>query len=241
MAPQARRTQASPVDAARALGVTFSGSVLLAAVAAASVRSALRALRRGARPSRCALLGVGAAGLYAAVAVPRMRRWGATAAERQARLPGDGEVPAPAFQSTRAVSIAAPAEEVWPWLAQVGQDRGGFYSYVWLENLAGCRMRNADRLHPEWQHREIGEKVMLHPAVGVPVAGFEPGRALVLEGWGAFVLEPDGPGRTRLLARNRVPRASAAFYAALVELPHFVMERRMLLGIKQRAEGAARR
>ena len=64
-------------------------------------------------------------------------------------LPGDGLVLEPAIESTRAIIIRAPVEEVWPWLAQIGQDRGGFYSYEWLENLAGCRMRNADRVHPE--------------------------------------------------------------------------------------------
>jgi hypothetical protein len=168
-----------------------------------------------------------------------MRRFGSTPDERARTLPGDDLVPNAAFQSTRAVTINASAEEVWPWLAQVGQDRGGFYSYEWLENLAGCRMRNADRIHPEWQQREVGEKVMMHPATGAPVAAFEPGRALVLEGWGAFVLEPAGPGRTRLISRSRIERgARAVFYMTLVEIPHFVMERRMLLGIKQRAERA---
>ncbi len=239
MAQPAPQAQASPSDAARALGVTFGGPAALATGAAMSALSALGSIRRGRLPSPLALLGLGAAGLYAAAAVPWMRRWGSTAVERRARLPGDEVVPAPGIQSTRAVTVGAPPEEVWPWLAQVGQDRGGFYSYEWLENLAGCRMRNADRVHPEWQHREIGEEVMMHPARGAPVVAFTPGRALVLKGWGAFVLEPADDGGTRLLARNRVARgAGAAFYAVLVELPHFVMERRMLLGIKHRAERA---
>jgi len=81
----------------------------------------------------------------------------------------------------RAVQIAAPAHVVWPWIAQIGQDRGGFYSYTWLENLAGCRMHNADRIHPEWQQRAAGETVLLHPASGLKVMRFEPGSALVLE------------------------------------------------------------
>ena len=135
------------------------------------------------------------------------------------------------------MTIDAPVEEVWPWLAQLGQDRGGFYSYEWLENLAGCEMRNADRVHPEWEHRELGETVHLHPAGGLSVSVFEPGRALGLEGWGTFALEPEGPNRTRLIARGGVPRGLAsAGYGVLMELPHFLMERRMLLGIKQRAE-----
>ena len=87
------------------------------------------------------------------------------------------------------------AERVWPWLAQIGQDRGGFYSYEWLENLAGCRMRNADRIHPEWQRREVGEEVMLHPlAPGMPVTIFDPPHALGLAGWGVFTLRPRRAG-----------------------------------------------
>ena len=89
----------------------------------------------------------------------------------------------------------APIEAVWPWLAQLGQERGGFDSYEWLENLAECEMRNADRIHPEWQHREVGEIVHLHPAGGLRVSLFEPGRALGLDGWGTFSLEPVGQGR----------------------------------------------
>ena len=89
------------------------------------------------------------------------------------------------------------------------------------------------------QHRELGETVHLHPAGGLRVSVFEPGRALGLEGWGTFTLEPVGAGRTRLIARGGVPRGvTAAAYAMLMEIPHFLMERRMLLGIKQRAEAS---
>ena len=70
-------------------------------------------------------------------------------------------------QMTRAVTIDSPVEDVWPWLAQVGQDRGAFYSYDWLENLAGCRLKIADRVHLEWQHRAVGDTVLLHPAAGI--------------------------------------------------------------------------
>jgi hypothetical protein len=142
-----------------------------------------------------------------------------------------------AVQSTRAVTVEAPPEAVWPWLAQLGQDRAGFYSYEWLENLAGCNMHNADAVHPEWQRREPGETVSLHPLRGLPVVRFEPGRVLALEGWGAFVLKPHGPDCTRLIARGRVPRGvGAVANALLMEIPHFLMERKMLLGIKERAE-----
>jgi hypothetical protein len=124
--------------------------------------------------------------VYAIFIRPWHLRWGATNEELSKPLPGDELVPEPAIESTRAITVNAPVEEVWPWLAQIGQDRGGFYSYEWLENLAGCQMRNADRIHPEWQHRELGETVFLHPAYGMRVASFEPGRAIVLEGVGTL-------------------------------------------------------
>ena len=102
-------------------------------------------------------------------------------------------------------------------------------------------MRNAERIHPEWQHREIGEKVMLHPLNGLPVKRFEPGREIALEGWGSFAVEQIDGSRSRVVCRGE-PRDSllfAVYYTLFVELPHFLMERRMLLGIKQRAEGLA--
>jgi hypothetical protein len=138
-----------------------------------------------------------------------------------------------------AVTIDAPVHTVWPWLAQIGQDRGGFYSYEWLENLAGCRMRNADRVHPEWQHREGGDTVKLHPLTGLTLARFEPDRILAFEGGWYFALVPIAGERTRLFARTRVPRRLASLsYAVFIEFPHFVMERKMLLGLKARAEGS---
>ena len=100
-------------------------------------------------------------------------------------------------------------------------------------------MQNADRIRPEWQHRELGETVRLHPAGGLRVSVFEPGRGLGLEGWGTFAVEPLGRGRTPLIARGGVPRGlGAVAYGMLMEIPHFVMERRMLLGIKERAEAS---
>jgi len=177
--------------------------------------------------------------MYALVIRPWYLRWGATEEEVRKALPGDELMPDPVIESTRAITIHAPVEEVWPWLAQIGQDRGGFYSYEWLENLAGCKMRNAERIYPEWQHREIGETVRLHPAVGLKVTVFEPGRAIVLEGWGPFVVEPIDEKSTRVILRSRVPRGWVALYYLLtVEIPHFIMERRMLKGIKERAERA---
>jgi hypothetical protein len=232
-----------PVDrppvrqAARAFGVVFGPALALDAMAGAALATALHSLRRHHRPSRPVALASGLVGAYLAVGRPLMLHWGATCEELHTPLPGDELVPGPGIQSTRAVTIEAPPEGVWPWLAQLGQDRAGFYSYECLENLAGCEMHNADAIHPEWQRRELGETVYLHPLKGLPVARFEPGRMLALEGWGAWVLEPHGPDRTRLIARGRTPRGMASvFDALLMEIPHFLMERKMLLGIKERAE-----
>ena len=226
-------------EAARAFGVVFGPSVVLDTASGAALASTVHALRRHHRPSRAIALASGLVATYLVVGRPLMLHWGATCEELRTPLPGDELVPDPAVQSTRAVTIDAPLDAVWPWLAQLGQDRAGFYSYEGLENLAGCEMDNADEIHPEWQTRELGETVYLHPLRGLPVARFEPGHTLVLEGWGAFVLEPHGPDCTRLIARGRVPRGLGALSnALLMEIPHFVMERRMLLGIKERAECA---
>ena len=228
------------LGAVRAFGVMLGGSIALNLAASASILATARAAARRRPPHPLAAAGTVATLAY----VLRVRRWlltwGATPEELRRPLPEDELVPDPGSQSTRAVTIDAPVEEVWPWLAQIGQDRGGFYSYEWLENLAGCRMRNADRIHPEWQLREVGETVLLHPASGLRVARFEPDRVLALESWGAFVLEPIDERRTRLIARGRSKRGLAsAAYALLLEIPHFVMERKMLLGIKARAERVA--
>jgi hypothetical protein len=228
-----------PLEAVRAFGMMLGGSIALAALAAASITTAARACLSLRRPAPVALLGTAATALYAFVIRPWHLRWGAEPKDEKRTLPGDELLPEGGTQILHAVTIDAPVEEVWPWLAQLGQDRGGFYSYEWLENLAGCEMKNADRIHPEWQHRELGETVHLHPAGGLRVSVFEPGRALGLEGWGTFALERAGAGQTRLIARGGVPRGvSAAVYATLMEIPHFLMERRMLLGIKQRAEAS---
>jgi hypothetical protein len=222
-------------DAARAFGVVFGPSVVLDAAAGAAVTSAVHALRGHRRPSRVAALASGLIGAYLTVGRPLMLHWGATREELRKPLPGDELVPDAAVQSTRAVTVEAPPEAVWPWLAQLGQDRAGFYSYEWLENLAGCRMRNADVVHPEWQRREVGETVLLHPMSGLKLARFEPPHSYAFEGW-YFALKDDGEW-TRLLARGRCRKGlAAAAYALLLELPHFVMERKMLLGIKHRAE-----
>ncbi len=182
---------------------------------------------------------------------PWHMRWGATDVELQASLPGDELTPDPRYFIQHAVTINAPPDSVWPWLAQMGQDRGGFYSYAWLENLFGLRLHNADRVHPEWQRIAAGDTVYATPAgwlgfdrrFGWRVALAEPGRVLYLENWGAFVTVPAGGGRTRLTVRTRggaPDRIQDVFLAplglVLGEPAHFIMERRMLLQIRQLAE-----
>jgi hypothetical protein len=202
----------------------------------------------------------GIAGLAAYVLAvrPRHLRWGATNAEVQESLPGDEVVPEPELCATHAVTVHAPIAAVWRWLIQVGQGRGGFYSYTWLENLAGCHMQNAYRVIPEFQNLRPGDVVCLHPkAPPVPVLIVEPGRALVLGGpvdelegsaslttgtWGFFLKEMD-PRTTRLVMRlqwRRKPGLLSWVYSyVLLEPAHFIMERKMLLGIKARAEAEA--
>ena len=162
-------------------------------------------------------------------------------AEVDALLPGDELTPNPGLSMTRAVTIDAPVESVWPWLAQIGQDRGGFYSYTWLENLAGCDMHNAHRVHEEWQDRTVGDGIPLHPLNAVKLARFDRNRTFAFAGGWYLNLVPLGSDRCRLIARSRIPHGLPSLaYAIFVEGPHFIMERKMLLGLKLRAEQSQR-
>ena len=197
---------------------------------------------------------VGAAAACLLYARTRYLRWGASSQERDASLPGDDLVVSPDLTATRAITVHAPASQVWPWIAQLGQGRGGFYSYDFLENLAGCDIHSADRVIPEWQDIKIGDEIKLAPAVGLDVAALEPGRSLVLRGgimlgttsppydftW-AWVLHDKPDGTTRLLVRERYgyTRAWARFLVEPVEAVSFVMSQKMLRGIRNRAELAA--
>lgn len=191
--------------------------------------------------------------VYALAIRPWFLRWGATSAELKQSLPGDEIVDRPMSGCTRAITINAPPEKVWPWIAQIGQGRAGFYSYTWLENLIGCQIVNADRIHPEWQDPKPGDVVRMHPkAPPIPVSFVHPGYALVLGAqsgpatpgfpsisW-AFIVESAGAGRTRLLLRTRSSfQPTAGQYLTnkyILEPIQFIMERRMMLGIKERAE-----
>ncbi len=196
-----------------------------------------------------AALGAVVAAAYPLVVRPWHLRWGASDAEVSATLPGDDIVPRPVYQYTRAITVDAPPEAVWPWLAQMGQGRGGLYSYDWLENLAGCDIHSADRILPEFQNPRVGDTFRLYREGGGPppltVARVEPNRAFVLAGgevysW-AFVLQPIDRGHTRLLERARA-YAEPAWLAPLmnVEPIDFLMSQKMLWGIKERVEAAPR-
>jgi hypothetical protein len=177
---------------------------------------------------------------------PWMTNWGSTAAERQMVLPGDDLHPDRSAQSTWAITINAPPDVVWQWLAQVGQDRAGFYSYTWLENLIGANIHNADEIHPEWQHLAVGDAWRLAPpdylwGLGkdavVRVLLSEPGYVLVLESlWGAHVIVPIDADTSRLLVRGASGEANL-MTTLLLDPVVFTMEKRMLLGLKARAEG----
>lgn len=223
--------------AVRAFGVTAGGSGLLAGAALTSLAAVARSVVKREVPPAAAIAGVGATGLYLFVVRSWHLSWGTRPGEKARALPGDEVLPDYGGRIQHAITIDAPVERVWPWLAQIGQDRGGFYSYEWLENLAGCEMQNAEAIHPEWQNREVGETVPLHPATGLEVTVFDPPRVIGLRNWGNWILEPEDGNRTRLIARGGTPAGLAGLaYALLMEIPHFIMQRRMLLGIKERAE-----
>ena len=111
----------------------------------------------------------GAVAAYILIARPRHLRWGATDAEANESVPGDDLIANADLTATRAITIRVSAGQVWPWIAQLGQERGGFYSYDWLENLARCDIHNADRIVPEWQDVVVGDEVRLAPEVSLVV------------------------------------------------------------------------
>lgn len=215
------------------------------------------------RKALALVIGITAAAVLADRLVLRSRylRWGATDDERQRQWPGDELTPHPGH-CTRAVTVHAPAEEVWPWILQIGQDRGGFYSYTWLENLLLAEMRNAETIVPEYQSRQVGDIVWMAPEhrygkrASMSVAQLIPHRAMVLVqrhqfeasqrgeqvsgGIWQFLLDPIDGNSTRLIVRGAAPERTGLLYDLIFDPGHFIMERKMLLGIKERAEGARR-
>lgn len=173
---------------------------------------------------------------------PRLHHWGSTDDEMHRCMPGDELITTPNLAFTMAITIDAPPEHVWPWLAQLGQGRGGWYSYDWLENLMGLDIHTADHILPQFQNLEAGD-VIPTGAVDIPVLAVEPPRSLLLGGAEfatiAFELLPLNGSRTRLLFRNRARLAltpSGIFWLLLLDPGIFIMSRKMLLEIKKRAE-----
>jgi hypothetical protein len=184
----------------------------------------------------------------------RQLRWGATDQEFGEPLPGDDLITSPNLTATRATTIGTSTDAVWPWIAQLGQGRGGFYSYDFLENLVGCDIHSADRIVPEWQEIEVGQEVRLAPQAGLAVAAVDRGRSLALRGgtpigrtpppydftW-TFVLRNAPDHTTRLLVRERYAylRPWAGLLVEPVEAVSFLMTQKMLRGIRDRAERTA--
>ena len=180
--------------------------------------------------------------------LPWMDRWGASESEIAASLPGDELVPSPRISYTRAISINAPPEEIYPWIVQIGAERGGWYSYEWFEtNILRCEISNADRIHEKWQNLQVGDPVRMCPGTSGPppyeVAMLEPERAVILghkengewiEVW-QYVLEPQADGSTRLILRSR--NAAQGWFWDAMRPGEFIMARGMLAGIRERAEG----
>jgi hypothetical protein len=209
----------------------------------------------------------GVLGMILAFLTPWLRqfrtRWGLSVKDVRRGYPGDAFIEDPSWQWTHGVVINAPTQEVWPWLLQIGQERGGFYSYRALENLAGCQIKPAESLRAEW--RELGSSIRLHPKQApIPIVAAQPNHWFLAHAqmdlrngnepteetppemraevsW-LFFLEALSDGRSRLISRYRIEHGKARaarlmFGASVMEPIGFVMDRKMLLGIKQRAEG----
>lgn len=212
-----------------------------------------------ARKTIVAVVAVGGVGAiiaaYALAVRPWHLRWGATDEEVIETLPGDEIKPDPAVQVTHAININAPPTEVWKWLVQIGQGRGGFFSYDWIENLFGLEIHNVSRIVPELQGVQVGDFIRsahegwqggkFDDTAGWFVAELTANRALVLRdeiegGSWAFVLYPTGENHTRLVIRVRGPEATTLarklLHFSFLEPAHFIMERKMLLTLKQLAE-----
>jgi hypothetical protein len=191
---------------------------------------------------------------------PRRLRWGATDPELEQSYPGDELIPEPKWSATHAISIEATPQRIWPWIAQLGQGRGGFYAYQKLENLVGCQVENTCRVLDEHQHIRVGDPIRLHvqgppmtvaiveePTTlvlyGSPAAEDGGGGVVLATSWALLLLAREGGG-TRFLSRTRYHHADDRRSAivggpTLLEPVSFVMERKMLTVIKALAESTA--
>ena len=174
-------------------------------------------------------------------------RLGATPAEAAGEVTGDELMPEPDIVATRVVEIHAPPSAIWPWLVQMGPGRGGAYTYDWIERRLGIDIRNSDRIIPEFQHLKVGDEIPM-PGYAMRVERLDSEQAMVVSSsnhawvW-SFELRPVN-GHTRLISRNRFDTSALPWKDKLaypvIEPGSWVMERKMLLTIKQRAERLAR-
>ena len=195
---------------------------------------------------------------------PLRDRWGLSKVEAKRPLPADELVNTPKTKFTHAIEINAPAKYVWPWIAQIGQGKGGFYSYEALENLVGLQIYNVDIVLPEYQNPKIGDEVGFGPNDSIPIIICEHGSAMAIENsldldsnkpydpksnppknylhltW-LWYVEVLGENRSRFISRNRVDFApnfkNRLLFGSFTEPIVFAMDRKMCLGIKKRAEG----
>lgn len=186
---------------------------------------------------------MGSAMLYRCFLRGPILTWGATVDEASRRLPGDELLESPDGAATRAITINAPPSMVWPWIAQMGPSpRGGAYTYDWIENLLGLHMHSADHVLPEFQHPQVGDGFG-YGRNRMSFRRVEPERALAVQSldgnwvW-SFVIEARPDGTTRLISRNRfrLPKLKDKIGMIPMEPASLLMERRMLIGIKTRAE-----
>jgi hypothetical protein len=185
-----------------------------------------------------------AAGVFFFVYRPWHLRWGATDAELKRAMPGDGDLFDSSFTATRAITVGARPEHIWPWLVQIGFGRAGWYSYDWLDNLG---KPSADRIIPELQAIRVGDWVPMSSKVdertAFKVAAFEPGKMLLWtkpDSTWSWVLEPIDGERTRVVSRLRCHHEPGTLFGfagiLLMELGDFPMFRRLLLNLRRRAE-----
>jgi hypothetical protein len=208
------------------------------------VRSRIARVAGGVALTACA-----AVAAYPVLWRKRCLTWGATADEARRVMPGDELLPAPDIIATRAITIKAPPGAIWPWLVQMGSGRAGAYTYDWIENLFSLGMHSANEILPEFQNLKTGDILPVGTkGPRMRVERLEPDRTAVFQSedgnwvW-AFGIYPDGE-MSRLVSRNRIaaPRPSAfakLFNTLVMEPGSLVMERKMLLGIKERAERLA--
>ena len=176
-----------------------------------------------------------------------MSRWGASPSDLSRVMAGDSLLMNATYSGTMAVSVDALPQDIWPWLVQIGYQRGGLYSYDWLDRLFGYLDRpSATHILPEFQDLAVGDEIPLGRGPSWPVAVIDPRRALVLDmrnmdgfDWvWQFGLYAVDEKRTRLVSRSRVRTHTfwARLFTYAIEPAGFVMTRRMLLGVKERAE-----